>query len=268
MAEHPPWIALEGAVNVRDLGGLPARSGATTRTRRLIRADNLQHLTDGDCRLLVDDYGVRTIVDLRTGVEVRGEGPAPLGRDGRVTVRHLSLFPEDAADAEAAGADEGPVVLPWQDAHRSGERADRRQAAVGYPLFLENRPDSVVGALRAIASSPGATVVHCAAGKDRTGVVVAMALRAVGVGVDDVVADYALSGERIERIIDRLSQSRVYAHDLTIRDVDRHRSRPETMRRFLDHVDREHGGVDRWLAANGWGAADQEALEESLLTRG
>ena len=72
-----PWIDLEGAVNVRDLGGLPTDDGGETVAGRLLRADNLQELSPSDVRRLVQDLGVTTVVDLRSSAELTSEGPAP-----------------------------------------------------------------------------------------------------------------------------------------------------------------------------------------------
>src|SRR5580658_1832243 len=71
-----PWIDLEGAVNVRDLGGLPTDDGGETVTGRLLRADNLQDLSPSDVRRLVRDLGLTTVVDLRSSAELAAEGPA------------------------------------------------------------------------------------------------------------------------------------------------------------------------------------------------
>ena len=72
-----PWIDLEGAVNVRDLGGLPTEDGSHTAVGRLLRADNLQELSPSDVRRLVQDLGLTLVVDLRSSAELESEGPAP-----------------------------------------------------------------------------------------------------------------------------------------------------------------------------------------------
>ncbi len=264
------WIELDGAENVRDLGGLPTTNGRVVRPHRLIRSDSLQQLSDEDVRRLVDDVGVRAVADLRTGVEVASEGPGPITREPLVEVRHLSLFPEagDNTDAVAAEDDGAPVVLPWQDRKRSIDENERRRGASGvYLSYLDDRADSILAALRLIAGSDGATLVHCAAGKDRTGVVVAIALAEVGVRREAIVDDYALSGERIEAIITRLSARRTYATDLDAGqvDFDRHKPRADTMARLLDAVDEFYGGVPAWLRSHGWTEDDAAALRSKLL---
>jgi protein tyrosine/serine phosphatase len=149
------------------------------------------------------------------------------------------------------------------------ERAIKRDpedvAGAFYIGYLEDRPDSVVNALRAIAEAPGAALVHCAAGKDRTGVVVALALSAVGVPRDEVVADYVATGQRIERILARLRSSPTYAADMDNIPDHEHDPRPEIMERFLARLDEKHGGATGWLAAHGFTAADLERLKAKLL---
>ena len=263
------WIELDGAVNVRDLGGLPTRDGAAVRPSRLIRSDNLQGLTADDVRRLIDEHRVRAVADLRTGVEVEAEGPGPMNREERVVVWHFSLFPEAGRNTDAAALDEdsaggGPVVLPWQQRRRE-EGANRRSAAEVYLGYLDERADSALAALRLIAHTDGSTIVHCAAGKDRTGVVVALALAEVGVTREAIVADYAQSAERIEAIFARLLASRTYAADMDGQPIDKHRTRPETMHRLLDVLDDRFGGVPAWLRAHGWSEADAGAMRAQLL---
>jgi len=259
------WISLEGAVNVRDIGGLPLEGGGTTAAGRLLRGDNLQGLTASDVRLLVGDLRLRLVLDLRTEVEVRLEGRAPL--EAEPTVRHetLSLLPVAGRTTDVAAED----ILPWADDTRRSLHRHRGGPAVVsrlYAQYLRDRPDSVVAALRAVAElADGAAIVHCAAGKDRTGVVVALALAVAGVERSAIVEDYAASAEVIEAIVARLVASPTYAADISARPVDSHRPLAESMRLFLAGLDQEFGGPANWLAAHGWTQSEQERLRARLI---
>ena len=118
--------------------------------------------------------------------------------------------------------------MPWPPrrsccpgATRSGRRsATRRFWADHYLGYLSARPDSVSAALRVVADAEGAAVVHCAAGKDRTGTVVAMALDVAGVPHEEIVADYVLTAERIEQIIGRLMPRPAYGQALAKQSID------------------------------------------------
>ena len=254
------WIALQGAANVRDLGGLPLRGGGSTVPGVLLRADNLQGLTARDVDHLVGDLGVRAVVDLRTDVELELEGPGPLVSEERVEIRHRSLMPEFGARTDLAA----DGTLPWQGREFENDRGESG-AVRAYLSYLLDRPDSVVGALRDIAYAPGGVVVHCAAGKDRTGMVCAMALEMVGVQRAAVVADYVATGERLKPLLARLRASPTYAADLEGRPEDSHRPRAETMSRALELVDERHDGAAGWLAGHGFDAVDADALRRRLV---
>jgi protein-tyrosine phosphatase len=254
-------VELDGAANVRDLGGLPLTDGGATAAGVLLRADNLQDLTARDVRRLVDELGVRLVVDLRTAVELQLEGPGPLERDGRAEVRHRSLFPEAG---ERTDVDVG-VIFPWR-AGAAAEDAAEPSAVRAYLGYLRDRPDSIVAALRDTAHARGATVVHCAAGKDRTGVVAALALAVAGVRRDAIVADYVATSERLEPLVARLRASSTYGPDIQGRTLDSHRPRAETLERFLDLLDDRYGGPAGWLARHGFAADDAAALRGRLRT--
>jgi protein-tyrosine phosphatase len=262
------WIDLDGAANVRDLGGLSTDDGQLVQRDRLIRADNLQGLSAEDVRILVDEHQVRAVADLRTSVEVASEGPGPMTSEPSVVIEHYSLFPEAGHNTDVAALDDdGPVILPWQnlqpDANGSAELP--KSAAEFYLRYLLDRADSVIDTLRLVANTDGATIVHCAAGKDRTGVVVAIALAEVGVRREEIINDYAMSAERINEIFGRLRASDTYADDLSDESVDKHSPRDATMQQLLDAIDEMHGGVSTWLRKHGWTDDDAAALRKRLL---
>lgn len=258
------WITLDGAVNVRDLGGLPTTTGGATRYGRVLRSDNLQDLSPADVAHLTGPLSLTDVIDLRSDTEDQLEGPGPLTRAPGVTVHRLSLFTEGGAHTDVTADIDTDKVLPWS-ARGDGHLPEHTRSVNHYLGYLAERPDSVVQALRVMATATGAAIAHCAAGKDRTGVVCAFALEAVGVTREAVVADYAQTGDRLEQILARLRSSTTYGADLDTRPADSHRPEPYVMEKFLAVIDETDGGVRGWLTARGWTDADQQALERRLL---
>jgi len=255
------WIELDGAVNARDLGDLPTEDGQKTARASLLRADNLQDLSPADITKLVRDFGVTTVVDLRSTNELEAEGPAPLDAVAGVRHAHHPVLPELGANTDVVA---DALLVRDQRDELDRSRYPGNPVTGHYLGYLEDRPDQVVGAVRSIARSQGAALVHCAAGKDRTGVVVALALTVAGVPAQAVAADYAASGERTEAIVDRLSRSRLYARDITSKPADLQRPQAETMTAFLEQMQARYGGVASWLTDNGLSPADLDALRVKL----
>jgi protein tyrosine/serine phosphatase len=244
------WIRLEGACNARDLGGLPTIDGRTTRRGVLLRADNLQDLTPADLTAL---QHVGAVIDLRTSAEVEITGPGPL-REAGVTHHHIDLIPH-GFDGRS---DLVERTIPDESA---GEHAMDHF----YIDYVRDAPHAIADALRTIAQSREAVLVHCAAGKDRTGVLVAIALSLVGVTRDAVVADYARSAERIEQIRDRLLSNDLYATDIARRSLDSMVPHAGNMERFLDRVDREYGGMHGLAMAIGFDEESVARLSRRLV---
>jgi protein tyrosine/serine phosphatase len=219
-------------------------SGGATASGVLLRSDNLQGLTTGDIAVL-EDLGVSQVVDLRTANEVELEGPGPLV--GRIDIRHRSLYPERGVRTDVAVEDIMIGNAPIVDVY------------LGY---LNHRPDSFVGALEDIAASSGATLVHCAAGKDRTGMVCALALESVGVSREAIVADYVVTAERISLIMARLRASSTYAGDLDDEPDETHAPRAETLEAVFAALDSRYGGPLEWLVGHGF---DPSALRARLV---
>jgi protein-tyrosine phosphatase len=171
-------IALEGAVNFRDLGGYTTFDGHRTRWRVLFRADGLGELTEADLTIM-RELGIRTVVDLRSGHEVE-----------------QSRFDVDAH----------PVTFhhfPFIKSLPNVEDFERAPGFLGtqYTEMLDDASTQIVGALTALAAPEARPAVfHCTAGKDRTGLLSALVLSLLGVPEETIVADYALSGEAMARL--------------------------------------------------------------------
>jgi protein tyrosine/serine phosphatase len=207
----------KSCLNVRDLGGHRA-AGSETQWRSIVRADNLNRLTEeGRASLLA--YGVRTVIDLRDPRELeRFPYPFVPADLPSVNVRNVPLI----SDAE------------WE-AYRDPER--KRE---GYVLTAKLSVPNIVAALRAIAEAqPGAVVVHCHEGRERTGIVVAILLSLAGVDDETLGADWTLS--------DQQTMEAAWIVDV------------------LQHMRRERGSVEHFLRAGGLTAAELGALRSRLL---
>jgi protein-tyrosine phosphatase len=234
-----------GLYNLRDTGGYRAERG-TTRWGKLFRSDAL-HRIDEEGRGLLARLGVTDIVDLR-GNDERSSSPSLL--DGLpAQVHHLPVF-DDAAPAAQAGGRIGLVEI--------------------YDHMIDERGTNLVAAIRVIADSApdDAVLVHCTAGKDRTGLVVALALLAAGVDRDDVVADYALTAERLsgewaETMLARFDRPDV---ELTPELVELITQSPApVLEALLDRIDNEYGSVAGYLQAHGLTDDELARLTASLI---
>ena len=225
----------------------------------LLRTDNLQSLSAGDVRTLIDEHALEVVIDLRTDVEAKVEGAGPMTPSAPCvsSCARCIRTPARATDLDRA------AVKPWE-ARNEQESRDEQPVVRAYMGYLRQRPDSIVAAVRAIACARGAVLVHCAAGKDRTGVVVALALDAAGVDRATIVADYLATAERIDAIIARLLRSSLYRDELEGNDSRRHAPVPGTIERVLELVDERHGGSVAWLLANGLDESELQLLRRRL----
>lgn len=243
------WIDLDGADNVRDMGGLPVTGGGRTRFGRLLRSGTLQDLTAADVACLVGTIGVRTVVDLRLSVEAEREGSALSG------TREVSR-----------------ISLPLRSAGhpRSDTVADAREMDVvgHYVAFLAGGAGNIVSAARVFADHANLPAVfHCAAGKDRTGVLAAVVLDAIGVTDEAIIADYALTTQRLARIRARLARFETYRTMMAAsrRVKGAGTADPESMAAFLSQLRERHGGGYEFLAAQGMSRSELAALRAALV---
>jgi len=241
----------EGCLNVRDLGGLPTADGRTTLHGAVIRSDNVGDLTEHGWRSLAE-HGVVRIVDLRWAVERVGEGPPPVA----VEVVQIPLL-GDSLDEE---------YLTELNASLDSSDDVADHYAWSYVDFLERFRDRFGLALAAVAEVEGTVVVHCAGGKDRTGLISALLLRLAGVDRVVIAADYALSE-------DNLAPNGPAWIDGVDDELERGRRRKlmqtpaEAMLQTLDELERRYGAVDEYLRRAGLDDGQIDQLRERLVDR-
>jgi protein-tyrosine phosphatase len=253
-SDDAAWRELEweGCLNARDLGGLPTEDGRRTRPYALVRSDNVRQLTDVGWRALAE-HGVTRIVDLRWPEELAEDQP----RDVDIEVVHVSVL-GDALDASAE-------YVAELDAHLDSVDDVVDHFAWSYVDFLERFRDRFGQAFAAIADAPeGAVVVHCAGGKDRTGLVAAILLRLVGVPREEVAADYAKSEANLAPAF------RSWIDTIEDEVVRRRREKlaqtpAEGMMRVLDEIESRYGDAAGYLRAAGLSDEQLERLRERLV---
>ena len=244
--------AFERLFNFRDLGGYVAGDGRTIRWGRLYRSDGLQSITDNDVDTLAG-LGLRTVIDLRTRVEVVERGSYPLDRHP-VEHHHLPLM-------RRTWEDDPDLVTPPDPELAAAFLTARyvQMLADGGPALA-----GVVALLARPRTFPA--VVHCAVGKDRTGVVAAMVLDLLGVGHHLIVHDYSLSALGMARVEEWLvandpDEARVWLQQPPAWLG----SPPAAMASFLAHLRAEHGGAEGYLRDRGVPAGTIAALRDNLL---
>jgi hypothetical protein len=179
-------LAWDGCYNVRDLGGMHTVDGRETRWGAVVRSDIPDRLTPAGWAALAD-YGIRTVVDLCNDGERR---PGAENRPAGFTTVRVPL--DDRADTEF-----------WDGLGRG---------VYGTPLyyrpFLQRKAERCAAVISAIArAEPGGVLLHCVAGRDRTGLIVLLLLTLAGVAPEDIASDYELSTVRLRPLFAKLGEA-------------------------------------------------------------
>jgi protein-tyrosine phosphatase len=243
--ERANHLDIDGCFNVRDAGGWPTDDGRRMATGVLYRADDPVRLT-ADGRARVGELGLRAIIDLRQQAQFdRGHafGPAEITHhiptvDRIIDIDNPPRF-EEAVD----------IVALYED-------------------MMERGGPQLVRAVDTVAQhiADGPVLVHCVAGKDRTGLVVALIQAAIGVTVDSMVAEYALSDVPSQRRRAAMIASPLSGDPPVGRSPLLLWSAPaEVMTLFAQRVIELHGSVSAWPAALGVSRPTIDRLRSRLL---
>jgi protein-tyrosine phosphatase len=223
-------IPCDGAFNIRDLGGYEVADGRSVRWQVLYRADGL-HRIPPDGRAAVGHLGWRTVLDLRTTGEVDVASFAAAG----VEVVHLPILRETWGVPDVTDVD--PVAF----------------LSTHYLQMLDEGAGAIAGAFTILAAPVRLPAVfHCSAGKDRTGVLAALLLSALGVPDGVVAADYHLSATAVDQLVSWLNATRPDLVEEMSRQPKAFLScPPEAMHVFLDALRARFGSVEGYLAGIG-----------------
>lgn len=223
-------LPLDGTRNVRDVGGYPAGPVRRTRWRTLLRSDELTRLPDHAQREL-ESIGLRQVIDLRWFDEVE-ETPNVFRGSPTVRYRSIPLLQEDPPPKF------GPAGM--------------------YRHVFDERAPQLAIIVRALLDEGLPAVIGCAAGKDRTGVTIAALLDLVGVPIDVIADDYALSAVYLRETRARIEPDD-WRHEPIVVD-----SPPELMASALEHLHRQHGGSRALLMRHGVTEREIDTLVERL----
>ena len=242
----------DGVFNLRDLGGYATSNGATTRWGRIFRSDGL-HRTDDAGGEVVIGLGIRRVIDLRTNGERDREG---IFSHALVEPLHVPLIDRTWNMKELGDGGEADFLLAGylHMAHVNGPRVGE-----------------VIGLVAAHASEP--LLFHCAAGKDRTGIIAALLLALAGVEDDTIAEDFALSESAMAAMTEwyRSRKRQGFAKEMRKMGIDKDKAmrlmsaRPETIHRFLADVRRRHGSVEAYVAHVGVSEADMARVVGHLV---
>ena len=216
--------------------------GGSIRRGALIRADSLDRL-DPDGLLAFAEHHVSLILDLRNAGEADLR-PHPFAGDPRYRLV--------------------PMIDPRRE--RSRDRSAERTLGMIYSSSLDRNTRCIVDGAAAIADAPeGGVVVHCAVGKDRTGMMVALVLSALGVSDEEIADDYELSTDCLREEFDEV----IATLDGQERDriAERMSSRRETILEMLAYARQHYGGVEKYLLAQGLGSDRLQRLRDRLVTQ-
>ncbi|BEL11704.1 hypothetical protein Q0Z83_098950 [Actinoplanes sichuanensis] len=232
------------AYNFRDVGGYAGLDGRRVRWRRLFRADSLHRMHEADGEAFAA-LGIRTVIDLRREFEVQkfGRVPEEHGVDYRnLVIRHVD----------------------WEEIAHTDDILHERWLADRYLNFAEDGREGIADSLRVIANAEAApVVVHCMAGKDRTGTVCALTLSLLGVSDEDIAADYALTTEAMRPLTEYLMRAAPEAVKGNEHMFD---SPAEAMQLFLDDLRALHGSVEAYIKEIGLTDDELHALRSHMLT--
>jgi len=235
-------LPLPGTYNVRDIGGYRSRDGRTIQWRTFWRADSL-HRLPLEAQVTLLDYGVRTVIDLRRSDELQA-APNVFAASTAVTYCHLSL----QVDA--------PLVP-----------GTPRLLVDTYRHMLDERQEQIRETLQVLAAPGGLpAVVHCTAGKDRTGLIAALVLGLAGVPEDTIVEDYALSSRYLVGPFLEETRQRALRRGYTWEQYEPLvRCPPEFMYATLQHLKERYGSIEAYARTIGLGPEQITRFQNLLL---
>ncbi|MCR5592922.1 MAG: tyrosine-protein phosphatase [Saccharofermentans sp.] len=238
-------LFFDDLINCRELGGMPGSDGCTFKSGILMRSGS-PSLASAKAVKELKDFGVRTVIDLRSKAELEHYGN-PFREDPDTHFYNIPLFVGDP-DAE-----EDPTMA-FLETHSMGDF---------YVMMAKELGKEVVEVMRVfINETSGYTLFHCAHGKDRTGVIAALLYVLIGAKREDVVLNYKVSYDYAKDFLDPLIEARVENMRHTLR------SDASNMETFLGFIEKEYDyKAERYLIGNGMSESEVDALKKRITQK-
>ena len=240
-------LDLEGAYNVRELGGYQTSDGRITRWKTFLRADSL-HRLPAESQAALIDYGVRTVIDLRQSQEIQ-DSPNPFFGSSEVKYYHQNLSGDVTLVQDGDPPDRADVAQRISEGYC--RRLDRRHSLVREILATLAQPESLPA------------LFHCAGGTDRTGIISALLLGIAGVTPEIIAEDYTLSARYLINLF--LAEAESPDENLTWEACQQKYCPPEVMLLMLQHLEKRYGGVEGYSRTIGLMQDQIDSLRNALV---
>ena len=249
-------IQLEGLVNVRDLGGIKNRSGKTIKKSKLIRGSTLFYAKPDDLRKLYDEYGLRTIIDLRTPLEAK-EKPDPVYLDVNYISNPVQIEKTTGVTHEEKSRKKEAFLRKMEEELAPFPEKAREHMIQYYRNLITNMFSvKQYGAfLRHLITAEEASLWHCHLGKDRCGMATALLLEALDVDRETIVQDYLHSNIGMYRTDD---------YEFTVEGFFGHSHR-EYIESFYRTIDELYGGLENFFTLMDVTPEDIQSLRDRYL---
>lgn len=244
---------VEGAVNLRDLGGYRTGDDRVVRAGRIYRSGMMHTITPAGLVTLRDTLGLRTVVDLRNAQELEADGVSPF-EDYGIAWRNAPIggdtvmTPEERRERYEALSD-GSV--DWSESYVNMSR----RSAASFRTLFELAADAAAAPL----------VFHCSGGRDRTGMGAALLLSSLGVDDETIARDYALTGDLLQPHVDRFGRQMETLRMSRESWAKLLETSAGAMCRFLAYLRDEHGGAEAYLRQTGVPDSAFAAARQHLL---
>lgn len=244
-------INLEGAFNVREIGGLPLKNGRKIKHKKIIRSGKLSNLTEKDCDYLVKEWNLSRIIDLRNDNEVREFADLEIPN---VNYQRIDMIPREqkGISREEFGLSKLEITIRRAKSFAEGEGAEKLLKSI-YSQMAED--EVCIKKIRdffdiILEHNDGSFIWHCTSGKDRTGITAALLLYALGADLETIKSDYLFTNEqtknRLENLL-KMMREHSAAEELVYEIEVLESVKWEYLEGFFENIQKLYGSIEDFL---------------------